>query len=96
MLNLASQEDECPSSGHEGQVSSSVSQGQGGQKMRCGLSDDSFQGKCSADSRARVTTKRPSGDYVGSTEYSRTKEVGEVPSMSTRKRCGTPLSLAAE
>ena len=42
MVNLSSQEHECPSSRKEGQVSSTPSQGQGWQGMRCGLDRDGF------------------------------------------------------
>ena len=61
MLNLSSQEHECPSSGQEGQVSSPPSQGQGRQGMRCGLGRDGFHRKRGADVGSRVDNEAAVG-----------------------------------
>src|SRR6202158_2985199 len=65
VLNLASQEHECPSSGQEGQMSSPPSQGQGRQGMRSGLGRDGFHRERGADVGSRIDNEaavvRPRG-----------------------------------
>ncbi len=61
MLNLSSQEHECPSSRQEGQVSSPPSQGQGRQGVRCSLGRDGFHRKCGADVGSRVDNEAAIG-----------------------------------
>ena len=59
VLNLSSQEYERPSSRQKGQVSSSPSQRQSRQWMRCGVRRDRFHRKRCADIGARVDNEAP-------------------------------------
>src|SRR4029077_8290788 len=85
MLNLSSQEHECPSSLQEGQVSSPSSQGQRRQGLRCGLGRSGFYREGSANIGSRVDNEAPIG---------RPRGIGRV--LLDKKRWGATVDWYSE